>query len=208
MGKRVRPAVERHASDFSLMRALVAASMGGIGHLTPVLTAAEECRALGHEVTMLVPPAISSQARRSGLPVVVGDEPPRAFIDDFWERLRAERPDPGLIDRELFADRATEAMLDAARAVRDSFHPHLVVREPRRRPEPEPLGAEATPRFIMERRSHFRMTSRSTATPVRRARPGARPADPGDRSYAMATSDTTADDRRAGAGRAGAAAHR
>ncbi|MGH8981946.1 MAG: glycosyltransferase [Acidimicrobiales bacterium] len=112
------------------MRVLAAASMGGMGHLTPVLAAAEACRALGHEVTVLVPPAMAHQARRSGLRVVVGDEPPRAFVDDIWERLRAARPDPGLIDRELFADRATEAMLDAARAVQESFRPDLVVREP------------------------------------------------------------------------------
>ncbi len=63
---------------------------------------------------------------------MVGEESPRAFVDDVWDRVRAGPPDAveGLIDRDLFADRATAAMLPAARAGRDSFRPDLVVREP------------------------------------------------------------------------------
>lgn len=112
------------------MRVLLASSMGGMGHLVPVLRVAAACRHLGHEITVLVPPALASEAARSGFPVEVGAEPPRAFVDDIWKRIRGTPPEPGLIDRELFADRATAAMLDAARAVRDSFGPDLVVREP------------------------------------------------------------------------------
>jgi UDP:flavonoid glycosyltransferase YjiC (YdhE family) len=46
--------------------------------------------------------------------------------------VRAGPPEAvaGLIDRELFADRCAEAMLDTARAVRDSWRPDLVVRDP------------------------------------------------------------------------------
>jgi hypothetical protein len=63
---------------------------------------------------------------------VVGKEPPRSSVDDVWDRVRAGPPEAvaGLIDRELFADRCAEAMLDTARAVRDSWRPDLVVRDP------------------------------------------------------------------------------
>jgi hypothetical protein len=47
---------------------------------------------------------------------VVGEDPARAFVEDVWSRVRAGPADEvmGLIDRELFADRCTQAMLGAA----------------------------------------------------------------------------------------------
>jgi hypothetical protein len=52
-------------------------------------------------------------------------------IDATWERVRAGPPEAvvGLIDRELFADRCTEAM-PAARDLFDVWRPEMVVREP------------------------------------------------------------------------------
>jgi UDP-N-acetylglucosamine:LPS N-acetylglucosamine transferase len=66
------------------------------------------------------------------LPYRIGDEPPRAFVDEVWQRVRAGPPDAvaGLIDRELFAERCTRSMLPAAREVRHEWKPDLVVREP------------------------------------------------------------------------------
>lgn len=112
------------------MRVLLAASMGGIGHLAPVQTVAQACIRLGHEVAVLVPPALAPEATRAGLAVAVGADPPRTVVEGVWKRMRTGPPDPGLVDRELFAGPATVAMLGAARSVRDAFRPNLVVREP------------------------------------------------------------------------------
>jgi UDP:flavonoid glycosyltransferase YjiC (YdhE family) len=63
---------------------------------------------------------------------VVGAEPSRAFVDGIWARVRKGPPDhvSGLIDRELFAGRATDAMRGAADSLCAEFGPDLVVREP------------------------------------------------------------------------------
>jgi UDP:flavonoid glycosyltransferase YjiC (YdhE family) len=81
---------------------------------------------------VLVPPSLEREIKRAGLEYRVGDEPPRTFVDHVWSRVRAGPPDDvaGLIDRELFADRCAREMLGAARQLRDSWRPDLVVREP------------------------------------------------------------------------------
>jgi UDP:flavonoid glycosyltransferase YjiC (YdhE family) len=114
------------------MRVLLAASLGGAGHLEPVGAVGHAVRRLGHEAMVLVPPSLLPAATQTGLPHVAGKEPPRSFVDAIWDRVRTGPPAAvaGLIDRELFADRCTEAMLGTARAVRDSWQPDLIVREP------------------------------------------------------------------------------
>jgi UDP-glucoronosyl and UDP-glucosyl transferase len=97
-----------------------------------VASVARAVRRLGHHVLVLVPPSLVAEIQGDELPYEVGDEPPPAVIDEIWTRIRAGPPDAvvGLIDRELFAEQCTPAMLPAARAVRDRWHPDLVVREP------------------------------------------------------------------------------
>jgi UDP:flavonoid glycosyltransferase YjiC (YdhE family) len=114
------------------MRVLFATSLGGLGHLEPVVTVAQAARRVGHEALVIVPPALAAAAERTGLDHVVGDEPPRSFIEEMWARVRAGPPEAvaGLIDRELFADRCTQAMLAGVRAARDSWRPDFIVREP------------------------------------------------------------------------------
>ncbi len=119
-------------SRFVAVRVLLASSLGGAGHLTPVVAAARACTRLGHDVLLLVPPSLAAEVERTGLPYRVGRQPSKAFVDEIWARLRAGGPGSaaGLIDRELFAERATQTMLSAARAARDDWQPDLVVREP------------------------------------------------------------------------------
>jgi UDP:flavonoid glycosyltransferase YjiC (YdhE family) len=114
------------------VRILLASSLGGSGHLAPVMAVAHACRSLGHDTLLLVPPSLAVEAERNGLAIRVGNQPSPAFIDEIWARGRAAGPDAdgGLIDRELFADAATRAMLDAARQTRDDWKPDFVVREP------------------------------------------------------------------------------
>jgi UDP:flavonoid glycosyltransferase YjiC (YdhE family) len=114
------------------MRVLLGCSLGGLGHLTPVTAAARALECLGHEPLVVLPPALSDAARENGLNFRVGDEPPRSVIDDVWARVRAGPPKAvvGLIDRELFADRCTTAMLGAVEQLCHEWEPQLVVREP------------------------------------------------------------------------------
>jgi hypothetical protein len=93
---------------------------------------AEAAGRVGHEVRVIVPPSLVGAVKRTGLDYVVGDEPPSSFVDEVWAKLRAGRPGrvAGLIDRELFAERCTQAMLVGARAVRDSWRPNVIMREP------------------------------------------------------------------------------
>jgi UDP:flavonoid glycosyltransferase YjiC (YdhE family) len=114
------------------MRALLASSLGGLGHLEPVVAVGQAVRRMGHEALVIVPPSLEPAVKRTGLSYVVGDEPPSSFVEEVWNKVRTGPPDAvaGLIDRELFADRCTQAMLASARAVRDSWRPDLIVREP------------------------------------------------------------------------------
>jgi UDP:flavonoid glycosyltransferase YjiC (YdhE family) len=114
------------------MRVLLASSLGGLGHLEPVVAVAEAVRRAGGEALLLVPPSLVSAVGRTGLDYVVGDEPRSSVVDEIWDEVRTGPRDTvaGLVDRELFADRCTQAMLAGARAVRDSWRPELIVREP------------------------------------------------------------------------------
>ena len=114
------------------MRVLLAASLGGVGHLEPVVTVGQALRRIGHDPLVLVPPSLKGAVERTDLPHVVGDQPPAAAVEAIWDRVRAGPADTvaGLIDRELFADRCTAAMLAAARSACEAWKPRLVVREP------------------------------------------------------------------------------
>src|SRR5450755_3970321 len=95
------------------MRVLLACSLGGPGHLKPVASVARAVRRLGHQALVLVPPLLVAEIECEEVPYEVGGEPPRAVIDEIWTRVRAGPADAvvGLIDRELFAEQCTPAML-------------------------------------------------------------------------------------------------
>ncbi len=114
------------------MRVLLAVSLGGVGHLEPVAAVGRALLERGDEPLVLVPPSLEGAVERTGLPHVVGDQPSPAVVEEIWARVRAGPPEQvsGLIDRELFADRATAAMLTAARRTCEAFKPELIVRDP------------------------------------------------------------------------------
>ena len=122
----------RTAVRFGGVRVLLASSLGGAGHLLPVTAVAQACRRLGHEVLLVVPPSLVGEVESTRLPHRVGDEPPREFVDELWERVRNGGPDAdaGLIDRELFANRCTRDMIGPVRVACLSWQPDLIVREP------------------------------------------------------------------------------
>jgi UDP:flavonoid glycosyltransferase YjiC (YdhE family) len=69
------------------MRVLLACSLGP-GHLTPVVNVARALGRLGHDAVVLIPPSLVTEIEREGLPYEVGGEPPRAVIEERWERVR------------------------------------------------------------------------------------------------------------------------
>jgi UDP:flavonoid glycosyltransferase YjiC (YdhE family) len=113
------------------MRALLSCSIGGSGHLMPLLDVAAALRRAGDECVLVVPRSLAQTASESGLRVVAGKEPPREAIDEIWARVRRgpRKQVVGLIDQELFADLATDALSATAESLCDEFRPDLVVRE-------------------------------------------------------------------------------
>lgn len=115
---------------FARVHVALACSIGGGGHLEPVAQVGRALAGAGHVVTLLVPPSLAASAEASGLRVEVGGEPPSDVVDDIRQRLaRGPASVAGLVDRELFADLATTAMLPAARGVLARERPSLVLRE-------------------------------------------------------------------------------
>jgi UDP:flavonoid glycosyltransferase YjiC (YdhE family) len=113
------------------MRVLLASSLGGVGHLEPVVAVGQALRRMRHDPMVLAPPSLKTAVERTGLPYAIGAQPPAAAVEEIWNRVRAgpEEHAVGLIDRELFADQCTAAMLGAARRVCEAWKPRLVVRE-------------------------------------------------------------------------------
>jgi len=71
------------------VRVLLGCSLGGEGHLVPLTTVGRAINRAGHEVVVVVPPAMAASAQRTGLSYRVGDEPPLAFVEEIWQRVRA-----------------------------------------------------------------------------------------------------------------------
>lgn len=114
------------------MRVVLASSLGGAGHLQPLVAVGTCLRASGHDVSLLVPPSLEYDARASGLAYDVGLEPPREVVEGYRDRLAAGPAEAvaGLLDRELFADHCTSAMLASAESLVAVERPDLVLREP------------------------------------------------------------------------------
>lgn len=97
----------------------------------PLLAVADGFSSQGHECLLLVPPSMTEAASDAGIRVRTGAQPPSEFVEKLWARVREGPPErvAGLIDRELFAERATDMMRDPAREMCAEFAPDLVVRE-------------------------------------------------------------------------------
>jgi UDP:flavonoid glycosyltransferase YjiC (YdhE family) len=108
------------------VRVVLSCSLGGAGHLQPVIGVGRQLLRGGHDVSLLVPPALERDALDSGLATDVGFEPARAVVESYRDRIHVK----GLIDRELFAEHCTAAMLHAATDLLDRERPTLVLREP------------------------------------------------------------------------------
>ena len=114
------------------MRVLAACSLGGAGHLQPLLPLLDAARASGDETLVVAPPALADMVAETGHPFATGGEPPEPAVAPIRERLPTApaREASILGNRELFGRLAATAMLPAMDAIVADWWPDLVVRDP------------------------------------------------------------------------------
>jgi len=114
------------------VRVLAAVSLGGAGHLTPMLPFLRAAQTRGDSVLVVGPPALEDLVVRAGMPFIPGGEPPEAEIAPIRERLPLVPPAEATVlgNCELFGRMAATAMLPAMENVCASWVPDLVLREP------------------------------------------------------------------------------
>lgn len=114
------------------MRVLAACSLGGAGHLRPLLPLLAAARRRGDETLVVGPPALAALAESAGYAFRAGAEPPERLVAPIRERLAtAPRREASILgNRELFGRLATRAMLPALAALCGESGPDLILREP------------------------------------------------------------------------------
>lgn len=114
------------------MRVLAAVSLGGAGHLNPIVPVLAAARRRGHGVLVVGPAALSDLAATVGVPFVAGGEPDEAEVAPIRERLSTAPPAQAseLGNRELFGRLAARALLPAMIDVCDRWKPDLLLRDP------------------------------------------------------------------------------
>ena len=112
------------------MRLLFASSQG-TGHYTPLLPFVEAARRHGHDVVLVVPPALQATVEAAGYPHRIGADPPPELLGPVWGRVAASSRMEGetLVLREIFGNLNAAAMLPAMRAACEELAPDAVLRE-------------------------------------------------------------------------------
>ena len=114
------------------MRMLGACSLGGAGHLNPLLPFLAAAAGRGDDVLVAGPPALRGMVEGAGYPFEPGGEPSEAEVAEIREQLpivpAAEASRLG--NRELFGRLATRAMLPAMHRIFERWRPEVVLREP------------------------------------------------------------------------------
>ena len=114
------------------MRVLAACSLGGAGHLRPLVPFLDQVRRSGGQTLVAGPPALADMAGATGHPFLAGGEPSEAQVRSIREQLPVLPPHEASVlgNRELFGRLAATAMLAAMeRAVQD-WRPDVILRDP------------------------------------------------------------------------------
>lgn len=114
------------------MRVLAACSLGGAGHLRPLLPLLDAARRAGHETLVIGPAGLGAMVEAAGHPFTAGEEPPEEAIAPIREQLPVlpTREASQLGNRELFGRLATAAMVPAMDRVVTRWRPDTVLRDP------------------------------------------------------------------------------
>ena len=112
------------------MRVLATCSIGGAGHLGPLLPILDDLAGLGHETLLVAPRSLEQHLERSGHAFRVAADPPQEEVMAIKEAIAAQRADSGILsERELFGRLSTSAMLPTVAEVANVWKPQLMVRE-------------------------------------------------------------------------------
>ena len=114
------------------MRVLAACSLGGAGHLRPLVPFLDEARRGGGPTLVVGPPALADLVKATGHSFLAGGEPSEEQVRPIREQLPVlpEHEASVLGNRELFGRLAATAMLaPMERAVRD-WRPDVILRDP------------------------------------------------------------------------------
>lgn len=114
------------------VRVLAAVSLGGAGHLNPLVPFLEVARRKGGEVLVVGPAALSGMVEATGLPFVAGGEPDEAEVAPIRDRLPSAPPAEASVlgNRELFGRLAARTLFPAMLDVCERWKPDLVLRDP------------------------------------------------------------------------------
>ncbi len=114
------------------VRVLAACSLGGAGHLNPLLPFLAAARGRGDDTLVVGPPAFREMVELAGYPFRAGGEPPEEEVAPIRERLPVAPPEQASVlgNRELFGRLATLAMLAGMEQACAEWAPDLVLRDP------------------------------------------------------------------------------
>ncbi|MGH9006209.1 MAG: glycosyltransferase, partial [Acidimicrobiales bacterium] len=114
------------------MRVLAACSLGGAGHLRPLVPLLAAASRRGDDVLVIGPPALADMVAEAGFSFRPGAEPPEEAVASIRERLPVAPPAQAsvLANRELFGRLATQAMLPAMVETVGEWAPDLILRDP------------------------------------------------------------------------------
>lgn len=114
------------------MRVLAACSLGGAGHLNPLLPLLAAAQRRGDEVLVIGPPSMQEMVELAGFAFRPGGEPPETEVAPIRERLPVAPPLEASIlgNRDLFGRLATTAMLPFMEQTFAEWSPDFVVRDP------------------------------------------------------------------------------
>jgi hypothetical protein len=114
------------------VRVLAACSLGGAGHLHPLLPFLAAAQRRGDETLVIGPPALEEMVSLAGYRFRAGGEPPEADVAPIRERLPVASPQDASVlgNRDLFGRLAATAMLPAMEQTCAQWEPDLVLREP------------------------------------------------------------------------------
>lgn len=114
------------------MRMLAACSLGGAGHLNPLLPFLAAAAGRGDEVRVAGPPALGGMVEEAGYLFEPGGEPSEAEVAVIREQLPiVPAAEASLLgNRELFGRLATRAMLPGMHGIFERWRPEAVLREP------------------------------------------------------------------------------
>jgi UDP:flavonoid glycosyltransferase YjiC (YdhE family) len=114
------------------VRVLAACSLGGAGHLRPLLPLLNGAARQGHEVLIVAPPAMEAMVAETGHAFRAGGEPAEAEVAPLREQLPRLPPAEAAVvgNGELFGRVATRAMLPQMTDAVAAWQPDLILREP------------------------------------------------------------------------------